>query len=383
MSASIGVLGRDAQARKELALLAGECGHAVFELASVQDAAQAVARENLKALLVLDAAEKEGSLEIELRELCSRLPLLPVIAAPVSRDASRAVSLMRLGASEVLPWPWGRENLSAALSAALRFQVPAALSILPPPRRRSPALYAGLAVLAAAAAFSLWTVQARRERARAEAARHRVSRWDLPYSHPSSISFDGKDLWISDWFSRTLYAHDPESLRILRSATLTSETPVALAFGSGMLWTAGAGGEITSRMRNAGLSKLVRYPAKAFETAGMAYDGLYLWTLGPKKFFKRILDSDLTVVQAYQYPGTRPAGLAFDGKSLWTIDAGKGLLLRHDLEKPERIVAVLALPQYKDGRFKPVGLAWDGAGFWSVAEPALGGPARIFKHEIR
>jgi hypothetical protein len=75
--------------------------------------------------------------------------------------------------------------------------------------------------------------------------------------------------------------------------------------------------------------------------------------------------------------------LIWDGQSLWTLDAGDRVLRRHDLEKPEFILAVVPLPEYGDGVYTPTGLAWDGEHFWTVAEKRDGkGPARLIRHVV-
>ena len=164
---------------------------------------------------------------------------------------------------------------------------------------------------------------------------------------------------------------------------LTAETPVAAAFAQDAVWTVSADGTIVRRMRDAKLTPLQRYPKAAPNCAGLAFDGLYLWTLDAhaKTLSKRLLDSELTVVSRTRVPGLNPTALLWDGAALWTLDGADRVLRRHDLQNPALVVAVLPLPEYADGAYVPKGLAWDGKRFWTVAERRDGaGPALLTRH---
>ncbi|HEX4048904.1 MAG TPA: hypothetical protein VH309_13755, partial [Elusimicrobiota bacterium] len=179
------------------------------------------------------------------------------------------------------------------------------------------------------------------------------------------------------------YQESPVDPRVLAVRHLTDETPVAAAFAADAVWTVSADGTIVRRMRDARFTPLQRYPKAAPDCAGLAFDGLYLWTLDAhsRTLSKRLLDADLTTVSRYRVPGLKPAALVWDGSALWTLDAGDRVLRRHDLSNPALVVAVLPLPEYADGAYVPDGLAWDGARFWTVAERRDGkGPAQLTRH---
>ncbi|MEE8425493.1 MAG: hypothetical protein V3S11_06670, partial [Elusimicrobiota bacterium] len=210
--------------------------------------------------------------------------------------------------------------------------------------------------------------------------------WELPYSHPAGLAYDGKYFWITDWYSKTLHRHDPVSLRIDRTVHIPREVPGAVAFAGGAVWIAATPRGIVKHMLNDRLTVLGRYPDIKHQTLGMAYDGLYLWTVdaGKRKLHKRILDDRLSVVESYAYPGSRPAALAFDGTELWSLDAGNREILRHDLDRPTRITMRIPLPEYRSGEWTPTGLAWARGRFWTVAQRRRRGrgKARIFSHPL-
>ncbi|HAZ08984.1 MAG TPA: hypothetical protein DCZ01_10820 [Elusimicrobia bacterium] len=377
--AEIGVLAAETGDREELLALLGELGHRADGAAGLKQAVESARESKPRAFLVVDGGGCDA--EVLTRELVRSYPLLAVVVALKTRDASRAVALMRAGAFEVVAPPWTREDLKACVAKSLRFQGTALAPVRLAPRRRSAVWY----VLAVGAFFaaSLGVVSLRRaERLRrAEAAR--VDHWDLPVSHPAGLAFDGKDLWVVDWFSQSLYAHSRTDAKVRTLRHLTAETPVAAVFATEAVWTATADGTVIKRMNDAKLTPLERFLNAAPGAAGIAFDGLYLWTLDAraKILRKHLLDAFLTVVASYRAPGLKPVALVWDGAALWTLDAGDRLLRRHNLERPEEFLAAIPLPEYGDGIFLPTGLAWDGERFWSVAERRDGkGPARLYRH---
>lgn len=383
--ATLGIVCADNDDLRGLALLAGEAGHNASAARGIEEAVEILREHRPKLMLVCDAPGHDA--EILVREILRVSPLLPVVVALKVRDANRAVALMRVGAAEVVAPPWTRENLAACLSKAVRFQG-TALSVahVTAPKLRSAPFYF-LAVLAFfAATFGFIAVQRRAELAKKIAAQRFF--WDLPYKHAAGLAFDGKDLWVLDWFSQSLYVHAPdmETLPVRRVAHFPAQPPTALSFAADFAWTASEDDFISRRMKDAALTVTQKYKDLAPRTVGLVFDGLYLWTCDSRKkqIHKRLPDDQLTVLASFRYPGEAPAALAFDGKSLWSLDAARHELLRHNLERPDEAVSRVVLPEYQDGRYKPAGLAWDGKRFWTVGEPLprAAGTARLFAHKV-
>ncbi len=156
-----------------------------------------------------------------------------------------------------------------------------------------------------------------------------------------------------------------------------------LAAAGVLAFALGACASLTEADPNAPLTPLSRYPGAAPNSAGLAFDGLYLWTLDAraKLLSKHLLDRDLTVLATYPWRGAKAAGLLFDGKTLWTLDAADRRLLQHRLERRDEIAAAVPLPEYSSGEFVPTGVAWDGTRFWTVGEAKDGkSPARLVRH---
>jgi hypothetical protein len=150
------------------------------------------------------------------------------------------------------------------------------------------------------------------------------------------------------------------------------------------MWTVSADGTVIRRMRDDKMTPLMRYPHAAPYSAGLAFDGLYLWTLDgrSKVLSKHLVDRELSVIATYRWRGAKAAGLVYDGKSLWSLDAGQARLLRHSLDHPDEFSDAIPLPEYAEGLFTPVGAAWDGSRFWTVGEANDGkSPARLVRHQ--
>lgn len=375
--AVIGLICSDAEDRRRLSLIAGETGHQVHGAGRLHEAVEILQELRPKLMLVVDSRDHDASVVV--REVLRAAPLMPVVVALKERDSSRAVSLMRAGAAEVVAPPWTRESVKACVSKSLRFQG-TSLSLTKAPRPRNGPIFAAAALIFFAAAFGHKAVErAKRQKAEALAAAA-VSHWDLPYSHPAAMTFADGRLWVADWFSQSVYVHDPATIAVRRVAHFPAEMPVALAVGGDMVWSATAGGAVVRRMKDAALTAVERVSAP--RTIGLAYDGLYLWTVESGALRKRLVDPALSIVASFKYPGLRPAGLVWDGRALWSLDAGNRELLRHDLDRPDLVLERVPLPEYADGRYKPVAAGFDGTRFWTVGErlPAGAGPARLFRH---
>ncbi len=375
--AVVGLVCSDEADRQRLSLLAGEAGHAAHAAGRLTQALELLRELRPRLMVVVDSPDCDA--QVLVRELSRAAPLLPIVVLLKTRDAGRAVELMKTGAAEVMPTPWTQDALHACLSKALR-QPGTSFSLTRARRRRGP-IYALAVLVFFAAAFGrlAW----RRRQAQQEAALHQRTYWDLPYRHPAGMAFDGKDFWIADWYSQSLYVHEPSDLAIVRIVHFPDEMPIAVAFAADAVWSVSASGRIVRRMRDAALTPLTAYKDAAPDTLGMAFDGLYLWTCDSrtKMIHKRIIDSDLTIVASYRYPGGTPAALAFDGRDLWSLDSENHELIRLDLEHPSRATARVSLPEYADGRYRAVGLAYADGRFWTLGErlPRDSGPARLFR----
>ncbi|HVC08570.1 MAG TPA: hypothetical protein VNH15_01355 [Elusimicrobiota bacterium] len=379
MAPTLGLLCADPEARQELSLLAGEAGYGVLPAGRVEDMLEILRERRPDAVLIADAENDDAAQNA--REVLRAAPTLPIVAAARRRDASRAVLLMRLGVCEVIPPPWTRENAQSCLDKALA-SAGTVVSLRPRPRpRRLPLYFLALAGFLALCFGILSARHAARERALKAA---QVNFWDVPYRHPAGLAFDGKDLWAADWFAQSYYVHSPPDLKIARTVHFTNQTPLGILFAQGEAWRLSASGLITRGVDDDNLTPLQKYRTDP-GTVGMAFDGLYLWTLDNRHVLhQHIMDVDLTEIASYHCPDPDPTAVVYDGKTLWLLDSSDRELVRLNLERPDEAVGFVPLTEYADGRYRPTGLAWDGRAFWTIGEkiPHGSGPARIFRHPV-
>lgn len=371
--ATLGLVLAEDEIRQELARLLARLGHEVLQASSLSGALELLQRRSPQVLLVQETLDGSSG-EVVLREALRVAPLLPVIVCLNRRDAPRAVELLRLGAFECVAPPWTSESLAVPIRRALRlgtsFELPRPA---PPEGRRTGRRLAALGAALAAGLLCLAALKPWLDRRRAEAP----LAWALPYAHPAGLAWHAGRLWIGDWYSQSVYAHEPSDLSIVAVHHFPGEQPACLAVAEGSLWVASASGQATKRLLDEQFSLLGRFRLPG-APVGLAYDGLYLWSLDSAqgRLHKHLLDDRLSVLESYPFPGGKPAALAYDGSSLWSLDEG-GVLRRHDLASPDRLLA--SFPPEELG-WKPTGLAWDGRRLWSVAESRSPGQGRILRH---
>ncbi|MFH1619863.1 MAG: hypothetical protein ABIG11_08155 [bacterium] len=319
---------------------------------------------------------------VMIKELMQFAPLVPLIVFLRERDSARAVEYMRSGAFDCIAPPWTADAVRPVLRKALNISG-TGLSLARPRsqlRKKLPFI-AVLTALLLSGAFYLGRFHARRKMAVVPALPGPYS-WNLPYSHPSGLAWDGKSLRVSDWYSQSVYEHDPVAgMRLLSVAHLPSAVPSGLTFGEGVFWMA-VSGHIEKRMRDAKLTLLGRTRFQGERLSGLCHDGLYLWTVDAKqgRLRRHLTDSELTVTRTWQSPAANPAALACGPAFLWLADASSRELLTLPLDDPETVLSRKSLPQYRDAGLKITGLASDGKRFWSSAEGKNKG--MLFLHDF-
>lgn len=363
------VIGEE-EVRGEIARLLERQGHEIVQSPGPPDCFDRIRDARPQILL----AEESPQLLAESLRLA---PALPVVLCLKTRSAERAVGYLKKGAFECVPPPWSGEALSSPLRRAQRVQgTRIGFAWRAAPKKRPTKLIAAAAagVLAALAATAL-LVRSLRPPAEPEV----LSR-PLPYHHPAGAAWR-EGLWISDWFTQSLYRHGP-GLEIATLYHLPEATPGPIAFAEGSLFVAAAGRRWLKAVPGDGLEAAGRFEAPGPKTVGLCYDGLYLWSVdgSDRKVRKHLLDDRLSVLEAFDYPGGSPAALACDARNLWSIDDATGELLRHDPRRADLLLEKAALNEYGGGVWRPTGLVHDGRWFWSVAERREGEGGRVFRH---
>lgn len=362
------------KARERLAGIFKNLGIETAPASTLNDAVSLA--EKLRPRAVFAADEADGApAEVMVRELLRVAPLVPVVVCMNTRDSSRAVELMKAGAFDCVAPPWTEEALRPVLRKALRMSG-TAMDLSgggPSFSKTAPLVFLMLAVAVSAFLVGRFYLGPGKPKS--------VSSWELPYSHPSGIAFDGGKLWISDWYSQSLYLHEPEKMSVTKVVSLPASVPVTLCAGGGNLWVGTSAG-IEKRMPDSKLTVLARYKFPGREISGICHDGLYVWTAdaGEGKIRRHITDNELTADREYQVPPKELSAMFCGPRFIWTVDGSSYEILSRSVSDPQTILSKKPLPEYREG-WKISGLTGDGGRFWAVAEGKSGG--RVFLYDSR
>jgi hypothetical protein len=154
----------------------------------------------------------------------------------------------------------------------------------------------------------------------------------LGSAHLSGLQWDGRSLWVGDWFDSTITHYHLGKGLVKKFRTLTSSVIYKAQDGQPILICSTPENFVTI---DSDLKMRIRHRAVGLPS----------------------LNSMAT-------PGNNPTGLVWDGNAIWSLDAETGLLYRHgvDLRVLETIKCLLK---------KPVGLAVDGSALWVLGGEPL------------
>jgi sugar lactone lactonase YvrE len=189
-----------------------------------------------------------------------------------------------------------------------------------------------------------------------------------PYSNPTNITFDGKSLWVCDWFGQSIYRQDTHG-EIQKALCFPNKHFTALTWANGYLWSCDSWDKkIFKHKADDTLSIVASYPTPGLMPSGITWDGQNLWTCDTAtgQIFKHVMDAKLSVVEAYDSPGGSPSGLYFDGKSLWSIDSRTSKLYRHLMTGRLPVAEVYTLPVAVTEKIS--GITGDGKNLWLCSE---------------
>ena len=142
-----------------------------------------------------------------------------------------------------------------------------------------------------------------------------------PYSCPTGMACDGKNLYLADRKSDQIYVIDPESGKVARELASPGYRPEGLAFDGKYLWLVDSEESVLLQIdpKNGKTIKTIWCPAQ--QPHGLAWDGRYLWLAdGADKNLLQVSTEDGTMIKNIPTPSSSPTGLAFDGVYLWAAD---------------------------------------------------------------
>jgi transglutaminase-like putative cysteine protease/sugar lactone lactonase YvrE len=197
-----------------------------------------------------------------------------------------------------------------------------------------------------------------------------IKSFDLPGKYCTGITYDGKNLWVTDRKTDLLYCLDPESGKVIRTLESPGYWPLALTWDGTALWNSDLKGGtdvsedydgIIYRIDPATGNILKTLDAPSDSPIGLAFDGTYLWCIDDlSDEIIQFSPDDGTTINSFKSPSTNPSGLAYDGNYLWVCDRDRDEIY---MVSPEsgRVILITATP----GPY-PAGLCFDGNFLWHM-----------------
>jgi hypothetical protein len=202
-----------------------------------------------------------------------------------------------------------------------------------------------------------------------------LAEYIISYKNPASITSDGKNIWISDWFEQAVYVHEKdEKLSVIKKYSFSEIRPTLIAWGGDCLWVADSWeGKITCHNLDDDLSVKTTYEYPGSDPAGIYYDGKYLWIcdMEEKNIYKFLPEKDkLVEIDVYKSFNTNPVGIFMLKNKIWTIDSQLKRLYMHNMDKNLSVKETYKLPSDKISSVKIIGAGRAGSGIWIATEDA-------------
>lgn len=182
------------------------------------------------------------------------------------------------------------------------------------------------------------------------------SGWSAPTGlRPSSVAFDGFDLWVVNYDSGTAAKHQPSDGTTYGSVPV-GNGPADLAFDGLGMWVANSLDDTVVRLRATDGLVLGTYGV-GDNPVSLCFDGSSVWVANADANSVtriRVQDgADLGTLAV----GTSPRGIAFDGANIWVTNSGDNTVTKL------RASDAQTLGTFPAGS-NPRGIAFDGANLW-------------------
>ncbi|HBL16901.1 MAG: hypothetical protein A2X36_08155 [Elusimicrobia bacterium GWA2_69_24] len=159
----------------------------------------------------------------------------------------------------------------------------------------------------------------------------------IPTTHLSGISWDGERLWLSDWFSQTLYQcrQEGKQLEVRTSFHLPDQRPTGIAWSGDALYLSDAWNQkLSKHALNPNLTVVLSTGSPAGAPGGLFWDGTYLWSAdsGARQIFRHS-GATLLAEKSLAAPGTAPVGISVADGYLWAADADTKRIYRFRVDQ--------------------------------------------------
>lgn len=188
-----------------------------------------------------------------------------------------------------------------------------------------------------------------------------IKRINAPFSCPTGLAFDGKNLWVADHKADKLVCVHPKTGAIVKELVSPGFWPMGLTWDGKCLWNVDQKQQKIFQVNPKDGTIMTAIDAPGSSPEGLVWDGSTLWVSDTRADQIMKIDlSDGTAVQSFPAPAGNPQGLAFDGTYLWCADRILDEIHMIDPRNGEVILVLKSPGPY------PRGLAWDGTYLWNV-----------------
>ncbi|MFA4838760.1 MAG: transglutaminase domain-containing protein [Candidatus Neomarinimicrobiota bacterium] len=188
-----------------------------------------------------------------------------------------------------------------------------------------------------------------------------ITSFPTPAGCPTGLEFDGKNLWLADRKTDTLYCINPENGKVIQKIASPGYWPMGLAWDGKSLWCSDNHDGKIYQINPKDGTILRTVDAPGGSSRDIVWDGKYLWCVddGSDEIIQ-FNSEDGTTIKSLKSPAGDPRGLAFDGRYLWISDRIKDEIYMVDPASGSVVLIADAPGPYTKG------LAFDGKSLWAV-----------------
>ncbi len=163
----------------------------------------------------------------------------------------------------------------------------------------------------------------------------------LASAHLTGLQWEGKNLWVGDWFDSNILCYKLKPGLIKKFRGLETQALYKMADGQPMLLcntpsaivTIGTDLKMRSHQRLLGLPSVQTASIPGTRPTGLVWDGKDIWTSDSDGSTLYRFGEDFKVIETIKSIIPNPSGLAYEGQSLWVLGGSPLMLAR--LEKKE------------------------------------------------